>query len=84
MLTGIYSLLACSVLAGTAAFVSPESRAADVYDAAVQHAGRSGFKLVGKSDLLRRPDDKRELVSYTPPGLGKTDRFLLVFRKKAG
>jgi predicted methyltransferase len=44
---------------------------------------KRGFKLIGKSDLLRRPDDKRELVSYTPPGLGKTDRFLLVFRKNA-
>jgi len=42
---------------------------------------KRGLKLTGKSDLLRRPDDKRELVSYTPPGLGHTDRFLLVFRK---
>lgn len=42
---------------------------------------KRGFKLLAKSDILRRPDDKRELVSYTPPGLGKTDRFLLVFRK---
>jgi predicted methyltransferase len=44
---------------------------------------KHGFKLVAHSDILRRPDDTRELVSYTPPGLGKTDRFLLVF-KKAG
>lgn len=43
---------------------------------------KRGFKLVGKSDVLRRPDDQRTLVSYTPPGLGKTDRFVLVFRKK--
>ena len=42
---------------------------------------KRGFKLIAKSDILRRPDDKRELVSYTEPGLGKTDRFLLVFRK---
>ena len=45
---------------------------------------KRGFKLVSKSDLLRRPDDKRELVSYTKPGLGKTDRFLLVFKKAGG
>lgn len=45
---------------------------------------KRGFKLVAKSDILRRPDDKRELVSYTPPGLGKTDRFLLVFHKTGG
>jgi predicted methyltransferase len=44
---------------------------------------KRGFRLVGKSDLLRKPEDKRELVSYTPPGLGHTDRFLLVFRKSA-
>jgi predicted methyltransferase len=42
---------------------------------------KRGFKLIAKSDILRRPDDKRELVSYIPPGLGNTDRFLLVFRK---
>ena len=44
---------------------------------------KRGFKLIGKSDLLRRPQDERTLVSYTPPGLGKTDRFVLVFRKNA-
>jgi predicted methyltransferase len=43
---------------------------------------KRGFKVVAKSDLLRRPDDQRELVSYTPPGLGKTDRFVLVLRKQ--
>ena len=45
---------------------------------------KRGFKLIRKSDLLRKPDDQRELVSYTPPGLGHTDRFLLVFRKDRG
>jgi predicted methyltransferase len=40
-----------------------------------------GFKVVAKSDLLRRPDDKRDLISYKGPALGKTDRFVLVFRK---
>ena len=43
---------------------------------------KRGFELIGKSDVLRRADDQRTLVSYTPPGLGKTDRFVLVFRKK--
>ncbi len=47
----------------------------------VQDWEKHGFKLVARSDILRRPDDTRELVSYTKPGLGKTDRFLLVFRK---
>jgi predicted methyltransferase len=40
-----------------------------------------GLKLVAHSDLLRRPDDKRDLVSYQGPATGKTDRFVLVFKK---
>jgi predicted methyltransferase len=40
-----------------------------------------GLKLVAKSDALRRPDDPRTQVSYKEPILGKTDRFVLVFRK---
>jgi predicted methyltransferase len=42
-----------------------------------------GFKVVAKSDLLRRSEDARDLVSYKGPALGKTDRFVLVFRKTA-
>lgn len=42
-----------------------------------------GLELVAHSDILRRPDDKRDLLSYEGPGAGKTDRFALVFRKKA-
>jgi predicted methyltransferase len=40
-----------------------------------------GFKLIAHSDVLRRPDDKRDMISYQEPMLGKTDRFVLVFRK---
>lgn len=40
-----------------------------------------GFKLMAQSDVLRRPDDARDLLSYKGPALGKTDRFVLVFRK---
>ena len=42
-----------------------------------------GFKVAAKSDLLRRPDDARDQVSYKGPILGKTDRFVVVFRKTA-
>lgn len=42
-----------------------------------------GLKVIAKSDLLRRPDDARDLVSYKGPALGKTDRFVLVLRKAA-
>lgn len=41
-----------------------------------------GLEVVAKSDVLRQPDDKRELLSYDGPGLNHTDRFVLVFRKK--
>jgi predicted methyltransferase len=40
-----------------------------------------GFEVVAKSDLLRRSDDSRDLISYKGPALGKTDRFVVVFRK---
>lgn len=42
---------------------------------------KHGFKLVATSDVLRRPDDPREQISYKGPMVGKTDRFVLVFRK---
>ena len=48
---------------------------------AVQDFTAHGFKVIAKSDLLRRPDDSRDLISYKGPALGKTDRFGLVFRK---
>jgi predicted methyltransferase len=48
---------------------------------AVQDFAAHGFKVIAKSDLLRRPDDTRELISYKGPAVGKTDRFVLVFRK---
>lgn len=41
-----------------------------------------GFEVAAKSDLLRRPDDKRDLISYKPPAVGQTDRFIYVLRKK--
>jgi predicted methyltransferase len=42
-----------------------------------------GLKVVAKSDVLRRPDDPRDQVSYKGPMVGKTDRFVLLFRKVA-
>ncbi len=48
---------------------------------AVKDIGSHGLKLAAKSDLLRRPDDARDQISYKEPMLGKTDRFVLVFRK---
>jgi predicted methyltransferase len=46
-----------------------------------QEFEKHGFTLVRSSDLLRRPDDPRDAISYKGPMVGKTDRFVLVFRK---
>jgi predicted methyltransferase len=40
-----------------------------------------GFTLIGRSNVLRRPDDPRTLITYE--GEGKTDRFVMVFRRAA-
>ena len=50
---------------------------------AVKDFESHGLKLTGKSDLLRRPADARDQVSYKGAMLGKTDRFILVFHKPA-
>lgn len=42
-----------------------------------------GFEFVSKSDVFRRPDDQRDQITYKGPMLGKTDRFVYVFRKPA-
>ncbi len=44
----------------------------------------AGFKLDGRSDLLRNPADDYEKVVFDPEVQGKTDRFVLRFRKPAG
>jgi len=41
-----------------------------------------GFKIIAKSDLLRMPGDARDQISFKGPMLGKTDRFVYVFRKE--
>lgn len=42
-----------------------------------------GFEFVSASDVLRMPDDKRDQITYKGPMVGKTDRFVLLFRKPA-
>ena len=43
---------------------------------------KHGFELVNTSDVLRRPDDPRELITYKGEMVGKTDRFVMVFRRQ--
>jgi predicted methyltransferase len=42
---------------------------------------KHGFVLVARSNVLRRPDDPRTLITYQGEMLGKTDRFVMVFRR---
>jgi predicted methyltransferase len=42
---------------------------------------KHGFSFVAKSDVLRRPDDPRDALTYEGPMVGKTDRFVMVFHK---
>jgi predicted methyltransferase len=49
-----------------------------------QEFEKHGFTLLRSSDVLRRPDDPRDQISYKGPMVGKTDRFVLVFRRGNG
>jgi len=40
-----------------------------------------GLKRVARSNVLRRPDDARDEITYKGPMVGKTDRFVFVFKK---
>jgi predicted methyltransferase len=42
---------------------------------------KHGFVLLARSNILRRPDDPRSLITYQGEMLGKTDRFVMVFRR---
>jgi predicted methyltransferase len=41
-----------------------------------------GFAFVAKNDIMRRPDDKMDQISYKGPMVNKTDRFVYLFQKK--
>ena len=78
---GVLLLVDHSAKAGTgSSAATPLHRIDEAY--ARQDFESRGLELVGHSDLLRRPEDKRDLLSYEGPAAGKTDRFALVFRKK--
>jgi predicted methyltransferase len=42
---------------------------------------KHGFVLIARSNILRRPDDPRTLITYQGEMVGKTDRFVMVFRR---
>jgi predicted methyltransferase len=77
---GVLLLIDHSAKAGTGSSAAgplhriDESYARNVFE-------HHGFKVVATSDVLRRPDDPRDQITYKGPMVGKTDRFVLVFRK---
>jgi predicted methyltransferase len=42
---------------------------------------KHGFSFLRRSEVLRRPDDPRDMLTYQGEMLGKTDRFVMVFRR---
>jgi predicted methyltransferase len=44
---------------------------------------KHGFKFVRTSEILRHPDDPRDMITYKGEMVGKTDRFVMVFRRAA-
>jgi predicted methyltransferase len=77
---GIVLLVDHSAKAGTGtSAATPLHRIDEAY--ARQEFEKHGFTLVRSSDVLRRPDDPRDQISYQAPMVGKTDRFVLVLRR---
>jgi predicted methyltransferase len=42
---------------------------------------KHGFTFVTSSEVLRRPDDRRDQITFEGPMVGKTDRFVMVFKR---
>jgi predicted methyltransferase len=77
---GVLLLVDHSAKAGTgSADASSIHRIDEAY--AIKDFETHGFKVVTKSDVLRRPDDPRTQITFQGPMLGKTDRFVVLFRK---
>lgn len=49
----------------------------------IKEAEAAGFKFEGRSEVLHNPDDPHTAPVFDPSIQGKTDRFLLKFRKPA-
>lgn len=80
---GILLLIDHSAKPGTgSADAGTIHRIDEVY--ARQDFEKHGFTFVRSSDVLRRPDDPRTLITYKGEMVGKTDRFVMVFRRTGG
>ncbi|TNE29519.1 MAG: methyltransferase [Alphaproteobacteria bacterium] len=86
---GIFNIMRPGGIVGVIDHAGPSGDTRDVVerlhriDPAVVIADyeRAGFEFVGQSSLLANPDDDHTVNVFNPAIRGKTDRFLLKFRK---
>jgi predicted methyltransferase len=78
---GIVILVDHSAKAGAGSSLAGELHRIDEAFARQQFESH-GFEFVKSSDVLRRPDDARDQLTFKGPMVGKTDRFVYLFRKR--
>ena len=77
---GVYVILDHSAVKGSGLGATESLHRIDE-DRVVKDVTAAGFKLDGRSDILANPADPRDKMVFNPAIRGKTDQFLLRFRK---
>jgi predicted methyltransferase len=77
---GLYVVIDHSAAAGTGLRGAAEQHRIE-RQAAIAAITGAGFLLDGESDVLRSPDDNLALGVFDPAVRGRTDQFMLRFRK---
>ncbi len=79
---GTYLIEDHAAAAGTGATVAPTLHRIEK-STVIQEVTAAGFKLVAQSDVVANPSDDHSKVIFDPAIRGKTDQFILKFRKPA-
>lgn len=79
---GVYIVVDHSAVAGAEVAVADTLHRIDV-ERVKQEVTAAGFRFEGESDVLRNPADPRTASVFDPAIRGKTDQFVLKFRKPA-
>jgi predicted methyltransferase len=77
---GVYVVLDHSAPKGAPMTVTETLHRID-RDRVVADVTKAGFKVDGESAIFANPDDKRDKMVFDPSVRGKTDQFLIRFRK---
>ena len=77
---GLYVVLDHSAPAGSGLADTKTLHRIDA-DVVKQEVTAAGFEFVGASDVLANPADTRTAIVFDPSIRGKTDQFILKFRK---